>query len=159
MLNIGKIVTTHGIKGEIRIRSDIENKSAFFKVGNTVYVDNEVLTINSYRVHKDYDMITFKEYNDINDVIKFKNKLIYVNRDEINTDNDYVITDLIGYDVYFENDFCGKITDYMYNSVNYLLEVTNGSNHFYIPYNDNFIKKVDQDKKQIIAENIKDLIA
>ena len=35
---IGKIVNTHGIKGELRIRSNFELKDVVFKPGFTLYV-------------------------------------------------------------------------------------------------------------------------
>ena len=55
---IGKIVNTHGIKGELRILSDFEFKDKAFKVNSEIYIDNEKHIIKSYRRHKNYDMIT-----------------------------------------------------------------------------------------------------
>ena len=37
---IGKYVTTHGIKGEIRIKSDFNEKDKVFKVGNEIIIDS-----------------------------------------------------------------------------------------------------------------------
>lgn len=156
---IGKVITTHGIKGEIRILSDLPNKDVLFKIGNIFFIDNDELIVKSYRVHKGYDMVTFEGINDINEVLKYKNKLVYLNRDTLNIgDNDYLITDLIGLDIIFNDDFCGKIEDYMYNSSNYLLVINNNSKNYYIPLNDYFIKKVALTEKKVYVENIKDLI-
>ena len=58
MYYIGKIVNTHGIKGEVKIISNIKHKDLIFKKGNIVIIENEKLTINSYRTHKNFDMIT-----------------------------------------------------------------------------------------------------
>ena len=74
LIKIGKIVNTHGIKGEIRIISDFKYKKDVFKVGNILYVDDDKLEINSYRVHKNFDMVTFNGINDINEVLKYKNE-------------------------------------------------------------------------------------
>lgn len=156
---IGKVITTHGIKGEIRILSDLPNKDVLFKIGNIFFIDNDELIVKSYRVHKGYDMVTFEGINDINEVLKYKNKLVYLNRDTLNIgNNDYLITDLIGLDIIFNDDFCGKIEDYMYNSSNYLLVINNNSKKYYIPLNDYFIKKVSLTEKKVYVENIKDLI-
>lgn len=156
---IGKVITTHGIKGEIRILSDLPNKDVLFKIGNIFFIDNDELIVKSYRVHKGYDMVTFEGINDINEVLKYKNKLVYLNRDTLNIgDNDYLITDLIGLDIIFNDDYCGKIEDYMYNSSNYLLVINNNSKNYYIPLNDYFIKKVALTEKKVYVENIKDLI-
>ena len=58
---IGKVVTTHGIKGEIRILSDFKYKDKAFCIGNELIINNDILHIKSYRIHKGYDMVSFKE--------------------------------------------------------------------------------------------------
>ena len=72
-LYIGKIVNTHGIKGEVRILSDFEYKDLVFKVNNKLYLGDqkEEIIINSYRHHKNYEMITFNNITNINDVLKY----------------------------------------------------------------------------------------
>ena len=62
---VGKIVSTHGIKGEIRILSDFDYKEKVFKVGNKLIIENKEYTIKSYRKHKNYDMVTFIDRNHI----------------------------------------------------------------------------------------------
>ena len=71
LIYIGDIVNTHGIKGEVRILSDFKYKKDVFKKGNYVYVgyDKDKLKLNSYRVHKNFDMVTFEGINNINDVL------------------------------------------------------------------------------------------
>ena len=64
---IGKIVSTHGIKGEIRILSDFPFKDKVFVVGNKLIIDDKEYEIKSYRVHKNFDMVTLNDYHDINE--------------------------------------------------------------------------------------------
>ena len=103
---IGKIVNTHGIKGELRILSDFEYKDKVFKNNVSLYVGSlkKEYVINSYRHHKIFEMVTFKGYNNINEVLELKGQLVYVNRSilKINED-DYLLNDLIGMEV-FDND-------------------------------------------------------
>ena len=56
---IGKIVNTHGIKGEIRILSEFPYKSLVFKQNFAVYIGKEKIkqTIQSYRHHKIFDIV------------------------------------------------------------------------------------------------------
>ena len=49
---IGKIVNTHGIKGELRIRSNFELKNVIFKPGFTLYVGEGY-------VHNPYYLLLF----------------------------------------------------------------------------------------------------
>ena len=37
---LGKYVNTHGIKGEIRIKSNFKYKDKVFKIGNKIIIDN-----------------------------------------------------------------------------------------------------------------------
>ena len=96
-LAIGKYVTTHGIKGEIRIKSDFNEKEKIFKVGNEIIIDKPYI-INSYRVHKGYDMVTLVGVNRIEDVINLKNSTVYIDRDKYFT-NEIIEDDLVGYKV------------------------------------------------------------
>ena len=83
-LYLGKIVNTHGIKGEIRILSDFKYKEQVFKKGNNIYIGKDKIkeVLNSYRVHKNYDMVTLEGINDINDVLKYKGMNVYIDRNE-----------------------------------------------------------------------------
>lgn len=43
---VGKIVSTHGIKGEIKILSDFQFKSKVFVVGEKLIIDDEEFVIS-----------------------------------------------------------------------------------------------------------------
>ena len=49
---IGKYVKTHGIKGEIKIRSNFKYKDKVFVVGNKIIIKNKEFVINGYRKHQ-----------------------------------------------------------------------------------------------------------
>ena len=157
LVYVGKIVNTHGIKGELRIRSDFEKKGLVFKVGNKIIIENKEHIIRSYRYHKIFDMITIDDYNNINDVLCFVGKSVYVSRDSLKLcDNDYLLSDLIGLNVIFNDTVYGIVKDYS-NDSNPLLQIE-FDKIYYIPINSNFIKNVDLVNKNIIVENIEGLI-
>ena len=154
-IKIGKLVNTHGIKGEVRIISDFEYKEKLFIIGNHLYIDDETLTINSYRKHKNYDMVIFKEYDYINDVLKFKGKDVYASTLELNLSKDeLLIEDYISLRCIYKEKTIGFIEDVVSSSFNRLF-VINGK---YIPFNENFIEKVDIDNKTIYLKNLEGLI-
>ena len=159
-IKIGKIVTTHGIKGELRILSNFEYKDKVFVPGFNLYISRDYLKeeIATYRPHKEYDMVTFKNYSDINDVIKYLKKDVYIKKDDLKlNENEYILEELIGYSIIFEQEDYGKVIEIVYNNSNVLLEI-DGINHFYIPNNANFIEKVDNENMKIYVKNIKGLI-
>lgn len=156
LVYLGKLVNTHGIKGEVRILSDFEYKEAAFKIGNTLIIDDDRLVINSYRTHKNYDMVTFKDINDINLVLKYKGSNVYISKDSLDIDG-VLYQDLIDMDVYdLDNNYRGKITD-IYHSKKYDLLVVSDKKEYMIPYIDEFIKKIDTKNNKIVIEYIKGL--
>ena len=144
---IGKYVNTHGIKGEIRIKSNFLYKDRVFKKGNEIIIDKPYI-INSYRVHKDYDMVTLEGINNINDIINLKNSLVYIDRDKYLNDEDYLDSDLIGFKV------CNSNLDLIVTDISYINEtkkllVANGK---LIPFE--LIENIDKDKKIIIIKEV-----
>ena len=93
---IGKIVNTHGIKGELRIRSNFDKKDIIFKPGFTLYVGEGYVAeeIVSYRPHKEFDMVTFKGYDNINQVLNYLKMNVYVKRSDLELSKDEYILDI-----------------------------------------------------------------
>lgn len=151
---IGKYVKTHGIKGEIRIKSNINYKEKVFKIGNTLIIDNQEFIINTYRVHQEYDMVTFKGITNINDIINLKGSLVYINKDLINlVEDEYLDIDLINLDVYMKSNLVGKVKDIRYITKDKKLLVVNSS---LVPFE--LIKKIDLKNKKIIIEEVSGLL-
>ena len=159
-LYLGKIVNTHGIKGELRLLSNIDKKNLIFIPGRKIYIGNKYLeeTINSYRHHKVFDMITLIGYNDINEVLKYKGQKVYINREDLKLNkDDYLLEDLLDCIVIYNGKSLGKIAEILYNNSNVLLRVI-GEHNFYIPVKGDFLEKVNIDAKEIIVNNIEGLI-
>ena len=157
---IGKVSNTHGIKGEIRIKSDFEKKNIVFRKDFKLYFgkNKDCHCINTYRVHKEYDMVTLMGLNNINDVLKYKGMSVFVKREDLNLENsEYILEDLIGFSIKENEKILGIVEDFMYNSSNILLCIKAEKN-FYIPYNSGYLKKVNLKDKVIECENVKDLI-
>lgn len=151
---IGKIVNTHGIKGEIRILSDFEFKDKAFKVNTNIIVDDNAYKITSYRKHRNFDMVTLEGFNNINDVLFLMKKKVYKDKDELNLDSNEILDeDLISFKV-IDKDNVGKITEIFYASeTNKILRVI-FDKEVLIPINSPIIKKIDSNKKEIIVELI-----
>ena len=101
---IGKIVNTHGIKGEIRLLSDFPFKDKVFVVGNSILIDDIEYKINSYRRHKMFDMITLEGYNNINDVLFLMKKKVYFDKDKLVLSDEEILDEyLIKFNLIFKN--------------------------------------------------------
>lgn len=150
---IGRIVNTHALKGEVRIVSDFEFKDRIFKENTLLYIgenkDKEI--IETYRKHKQFDMVKFKGIDYINDALKYKGSKVYIDESILNLkDDEILISELINMDVYNDNKYIGKITEYRSDNGNNMLRVNNKL----IPYNKDFITKIDKENKSIYFHDI-----
>jgi len=110
-LDVGKIVNTHGIKGEVRVQSVTSQPEERYAQGSELVIkmdDNDYLpiTVASHRVHKSFDLLTFAGYENINDVEQFKGKMLQVDsalRSEL-AEDEYYTNQIIGADVFDEAD-------------------------------------------------------
>lgn len=158
---IGKIVNTHGLKGEVRILSDFKYKDLIFKNNFKIYIgeDKTPEVINSYRHHKIFDMITIKGINNINDVLKYKGKRVYVNKEDIILgDNQYLDEDIINLDVIIDNDIIGKVKRIDKHNKNEVLVIRNDTKEHFLPYNFDLIESIDLNNKKLIYKNIRGLL-
>ncbi len=154
---IGEIVNTHGIKGELRIVSDIEYKDYIFQKGTHLYIGKERIeeTIATYRYHKIYDMVTLEGLQDINDVLGYKGEKVYINRNEF-TFPSFLKEDLIGLDV-ISNGYQGKVTSILKSKAHDILVIEKEDKKHLVPYVDELIENIDFERKKIEIKDMKGL--
>ena len=146
-LYVGKVVGTHGIKGEIKVYSELEIKDKVFKENTKLYFNDsdKEYTIEQVRFHKENYLVLLKGFYNINDVL-------YLNKSKV------YIDDLIGFSVVDENDsIVGVIKDYELNS-SYATFLVEGDNNFYLPNVENYVTKIDLNSKKVYTKNVGDLI-
>ena len=157
---IGKLVNTHGLRGEVRILSDFRYKDRVFIPNMKIYIGKEKKeeTISTYRHHKIFEMITMESYNDINEVLKYKGEYVFINREDlVLKENEYLDTDLINLNVYIDNKLIGQVKKIEKYSKNELFVVKGQEKDYLIPYNFDIIK-ISLKEKRIDVENINGLI-
>ena len=150
---IGKIVSTHGIKGELKILSDFDFKDKVFVVGKKIIIDDKEYTIKSYRVHKNFDMVTLDDYKDINEVLFLLKKNVYISKDELSFNDDEILdSELMEYKVLTNTGKVGIIKEiFKASETNKIIRVL-FDKEVLIPYS--FIKKIDKSNKEVIVELI-----
>ncbi len=156
---IGKLVNTHGIKGEVRLLSNFRYKNKIFIPGFKIYIgkDKKEYVIESYRKHKNFDMLVFKGYYDINQVEHLKGCYVYINKQDLILDkNTFLAVDLIGFNVIINDKLIGVVKDVLTTPANEVLVL---DNKVMIPYVKAFINKIDTNKKKIIVNDVKGLLS
>lgn len=155
LIYIGKLVNTHGLKGEVRIISDFKFKDVVFKKNNNIYIKDNKYTINSYRKHKMFDMIILDGINNIEDALDLKGNNVYIDKNEY-VFSGYLDEDLIGLEVYDNDIYKGKIIDIYKTTTSDLLVIEGNKKHM-VPNIEMFIEKVDLENNRIYINYIKGL--
>ena len=158
LIYIGKITSTHGIKGELKIKSNFEYKDKVFVEGNKLVIDNKEYVIRTYRRHKDFDMVTLDDYKDINEILFLINKKVYIYKDNYNMSDVILDEDLIKYTVIINGEV-GHIKEIFFaSSNNKIIRVLINNKEVLVPFNKEFVRKIDKDKKEVYIELIDGMI-
>jgi 16S rRNA processing protein RimM len=159
MYRVGKIVNTHGIKGELKVMSTSDFDR--FKKGNTLYYYNKKekvnLKIKSVRMQNEIFLIKFEGFNSLTEVEDLKGlELFTSDRPELEED-EYIKEDLIGLSVYStEGELIGKVIDLRFLPSQELLVVKGeGKKEILIPLIAEFVVSIND---KIIVKVIEGLI-
>lgn len=124
LLQVGVISSTHGVRGEVKVFPTTDDKNRFKKLKNILLdTGKELLTldIESVKFFKQFAIIKFKGYDNIDDIQKYKGKSLLVTREnavKLNKD-EYFIADLIGMKVENEDgSFSGVLKDVIETGAN-----------------------------------------
>ncbi len=151
MFTVGKIVNTHGIRGELRVLPTTDDNNRFKKL-KTVYIELYKQTelkqyeIESSRLHKNFVLIKLVGIDDINEAEFLKNATLKIDRkDSLPLEEDeYYISDLYGIDVKTEDGrHLGILQDILFSAANDVYVVKNDMRELLIPAIKQCILKVD----------------
>jgi 16S rRNA processing protein RimM len=143
LLEGGRIVNTHGIKGEVKIESWCDSPDVLARL-KVLYLDGKPLKIRSARVHKNC-VITFLEgVDDIDTAMTLKGKVIHLDRKDIALPKGQVfMADLIGLKVIDDDSGAelGQLSDVLSPSIQKVY-VVHGERDIMIPAVDEFIREI-----------------
>lgn len=136
-LEAGKIVTTHGIRGEVKIMPYTDTPELLCEFDRLFIGKNhEEISIERSRVFKNTVIAKLRGYDTPEDAEKLRNKILYMHRDDLELDeNTYFIQDLIGLEVRdADTEFLyGKITDVMQTGANDVYVVRGEEREYLVP--------------------------
>jgi len=166
--NVGKIVNTHGINGEVRVISVTDFPEERYKKGSELLLFKKdkhepiPLTVKSWRKHKHFDLLTFEGYQSINDVEHFKDGILKVSEEHLERleENEYYFHEIIGCSVKTTDEKeIGMIKEILTPGANDVWVVKGkGKKEYLIPYIEEVVKKVDVKEKVVIIEPMEGLL-
>ena len=146
LIKVGKITTTHGIKGEVKIMGD--NPCFRKDFPHALYLEvSPMIEVHIKQVKNQNGklIVAFKEFNDINQVEKYKGINILADKDTLDAldDNEYYIHNLIGLEVFNQNDqFRGVVKDVREYPQGFYLDLDYEGKTVLVPFIDEFIEDV-----------------
>lgn len=156
LIEIGEVVNTHGVRGEIKLNPWTDSLDAMTDIVTFYLKDGEnavALYADSVRIHKNCAIIKFENVDDMKTAETFRGRILYVKKEENLPEGRYYIADLIGLSVVTEDGVLGTISDVLQTGANDVYEVKRkGEKPAYLPAIKEVIKEVN------IAEGIMKVI-
>lgn len=159
-LETGKIVGTHGIKGEVRIEPWCDSP-AFLCAFKKLYTDAEgksFFEVKS-RPHKNVVLAKIKGVDSIEAAERLRGKILYISRDDVALDEGvYFVQDLLDLEVRDADSgkIYGNISDVLRTGANDVYEITDGNGKkYYAPVIDEVITKVNPEDGYVLIRPMK----
>ncbi|MFC3882597.1 ribosome maturation factor RimM [Bacillus songklensis] len=157
--NVGKIVNTHGVRGEVRVISKTDFVEERYTPGNKLYIFKEKheepveVIVASHRQHKSFDLLTFEGYNNINQVEQFKDGIIKIPESQLEEleEGEFYYHEIIGCRVVTEaGEEIGKIKEILSTGANDVWVVQRkGGKDLLLPYIEDVVKEIDIEDKLV----------
>ncbi len=152
-LTVGKIINTHGIRGEVKIKPTTDDVNRF-KSLKEAYIDEKEIFISGCKFQPGKVILKIEGIDSIKEAEKLKNKLIKVKREKAVQlpEDTYFAVDIIGCEVYEETgNKIGTVDDIIYTGSNDVYWVK-GENEVLIPALKDIVLEIDINNKKIIIK-------
>ncbi|MBZ2127872.1 Ribosome maturation factor RimM [Streptococcus gordonii] len=159
--NVGKIVNTQGLQGEMRVLSVTDFAEERFKKGNRLALfdkkDQFVMDVEiaSHRKVKNFDIIKFKGMYHINDIEKFRDFSLKVAEEDLSDleDGEFYYHEIIGLEVYENDVLLGTIKEILQPGANDVWVVKRkGKRDLLLPYIPPVVLGIDIEQGRVDVE-------
>ena len=159
--NVGKIVNTQGLQGEMRVLSVTDFAEERFKKGNALALfdkkDQFVMDVEiaSHRKVKNFDIIKFKGMYHINDIEKFRDFNLKVREEDLTDleDGEFYYHEIIGLEVYENDVLLGTIKEILQPGANDVWVVKRkGKRDLLLPYIPPVVMGIDIEQGRVDVE-------
>ena len=164
--NVGKIVNTQGLQGELRVLSVTDFADERFKKKSVLALfddkDNYIMDVEiaSHRKHKNFDIIKFKDMYHINDIEKYKGYSLKVAEENLNDldEGEFYYHEIIGLEVYEGDNLIGTIKEILQPGANDVWVVKRkGKRDLLLPYIPPVVLNVDIPNNRVDVELLEGL--
>lgn len=164
--NVGKIVNTQGLQGEMRVLSVTDFAEERFKKGSKLALFNDQdqfvmeVEIANHRKVRNFDIIKFKGLYHINDVEKYKGYSLKIAEENLSDleDGEFYYHEIIGLEVYENNQLIGHIKEILQPGANDVWVVQRkGKKDLLLPYIPPVVLQIDIANNRVNVELLEGL--
>lgn len=151
-IEAGEIVTTHGVRGEVKVLSWLDSPEMLCEF-DRCRIDGREYVMDAVRVQKTCNLVKLRGVDTMEDAQKLRGKTMELYREDI-SDELIFASELVDVEVYADGACIGKIKevlDYPGNSV----YVVQGEREYLIPAVKEFILSTDLEKNQMQVKLLK----
>lgn len=154
MLEAGRIVNTHGVRGMIKIEPWCDS-AEFLKGFKRLYIGGERYDVLAASVHKEHLLASLAGVETLEDAIRLKGRVVSIARADAKLPKGrFFIADLIGMEVRdLHRGTLGEVVEVMTLPANNVY-VVRGEKEYMIPAVDEFIRSTDLESRVITVEII-----
>ncbi len=159
-LETGKVVGTHGIRGEVRVQPWCDD-AQFLTQFKKLYTDNEgkrQLKITASRVHGNIVLMTIQGVQNIADAENLRGTILYMDRNDVQLPQGaYFMQDLLDCSVYDADSgvLLGELSDVSKTGANDVWHVKKDGKEYLVPAIRDVVIRVDIDAQKIFLRPIK----
>ena len=151
-IEAGEIVTTHGVRGEVKVLSWLDSPEMLCEF-DRCRIDGREYAMDAVRVQKTCNLVKLRGVDTMEDAQKLRGKTMELYREDI-SDELIFASELVDVEVFADGACIGKIKevlDYPGNSV----YVVQGEREYLIPAVKEFILSTDLEKNQMQVKLLK----
>lgn len=165
LLRVGTIASTHGIRGEVKVYPTTDDINRFKELKECILDTGREqipLEVENVKFFKQFAILKFKGYDNINDIEKYRGRDLLVTRENAVAleENENFIADLIGLEVVTdEGAHFGTVADVMQTAANdvYVINGDDGKEYLF-PAIKQCILDVSLEKGQVTVHIMKGLL-
>lgn len=162
---IGKLIKPFGLKGEMKLEVYTDFIEERFAKGSSVFFydgkDYLKFIVSTTRMHKGQLLVSFKGYEDINLIEKYRGLSVYKSKDDIKplNEGEYYFDDLVNLELFDEDKRLGKVLKVEEGiKYNFLRVLKSDETTALVPFIERFIKEVDLKERKIYINHIEGLL-
>jgi len=160
-ITIGRILTTWGVKGKLKVKLETDFPQRFAP-SSKVYINRQPMTIDSAEWHGDKLVIKLNTIDSIEDARKLRGKTVEIHRNQVHPlpEGQYYYFQLIGLEVWTtQGELLGSITEIITTGSNDNYVVRGAKGEILIPAIEDVVKSIDLDKGCLVIEPIAGLLS